>query len=216
MHPDIPPVGALLLIGPGCPHCAAMLEHLGTLVKEGIIGRFEVVNVMKHPERAGALGVQSVPWTRLGSFELEGAISLAELRRYAQYPEDIETLAPYFLQSLKTGKRARVEALARENPERLLALIRLLEDPESSMAIRLGVGAVLEELHGTGITEVLIPGLAEMTKYIDPLVRADACHYLSLIGHPSVMPYLHACAGDEDETVREVARDGLADLGNTN
>jgi thiol-disulfide isomerase/thioredoxin len=204
---------ALLLVGPGCPHCAAMLEHLGTLVKDAVIGRLEVVNVAAHPELAAELGVRSVPWVRLGGFELDGAASLGELRRCAEQPEGIDTLAPYFLRSLKTGKRVRVEALAREKPVRLLALIRLLEDPNSSMAIRLGVGAVLEELRGTDTAEVLIPGLGKLTKHADSLVRADAAHYLSLIGHPSVMPYLQACAGDEDETVREVAQDGLAELG---
>ena len=36
---------ALLLLAPGCPHCPAVLEGLSGLLKEGVIGRLEAVNV---------------------------------------------------------------------------------------------------------------------------------------------------------------------------
>ena len=63
---------ALLLLAPGCPHCPAVLEGLSGLLKEGVIGRLEAVNAAIHPERAAELGVRTVPWARIGPFELEG------------------------------------------------------------------------------------------------------------------------------------------------
>lgn len=210
--PTTPP-DALLLLSPGCPHCPAVLEGLSALVKEGAIGRLEVVNVAVHPDRAAALGVKTVPWTRIGPFELEGALTPAELRGWAQGADTIGGMAAYFLRLLKSGRRRRVEDMARSEPQRLLALVRLLEDTETTMAVRLGIGAVLEELQGSGLTEAMIPGLGALTRHADPHIRADACHFLSLIGGPAVVPYLRARLDDEEREVREIAAEVLEELG---
>ena len=68
------PADALLLIATGCNHCPAVLEGLSRLLKQGRIGRLDVVNLAVHPETGQALGVRSVPWTRIGPFELEGLV----------------------------------------------------------------------------------------------------------------------------------------------
>ena len=203
---------ALLLIAPGCPHCPAMLQALNVLLKEGVIGRLETVNVAAHPERAAALGVKTVPWTRIGPFELEGPVPPADLRRLAQQADSIEGMAQYFLEMLTTGRRHKVEQMARREPSRLQALVRLLEDSETSMAVRLGIGAVLEELQGSGVAEAMVPGLGALSAHPDPRTRADACHFLSLIGGPSVIPYLRARLDDEDREVREIVAETLAEL----
>lgn len=203
---------ALLLLAPGCPHCPAVLEGLGILVKEGVIGRLEAVNVAVHPERATALGVRTVPWVKIGPFELEGALTPGELRRWAERTGTLDGMADYFFEMLKSGKRARVEEMARQEPVRLKALVRLMERPDTSMAVRLGIGAVLEELQGSGLTEAMIPDLGALARSGDALARADACHFLSLIGGPEVTPYLRACLEDEDREVREIAAEALAEL----
>jgi hypothetical protein len=73
------------------------------------------------------------------------------------------------------------------------------------MAIRLGIGAVLEELHGTGFTEPLIPSLGEMLGAEDRLLRADACHFLTLIGGEGVRPFMKICQNDTDPEICEMA-----------
>ena len=57
VNQSIPPQ-AVLLIGPGCPHCAALLETLSKFVKSGEIARLTVVNVSAMPEQARELGVR--------------------------------------------------------------------------------------------------------------------------------------------------------------
>jgi HEAT repeat protein len=71
---------------------------------------------------------------------------------------------------------------------------------------------VLEELQGSGIAAVMVPELAALAKSGDALTRADACHFLSLIGGAEVVPHLRACLADEDSEVREIAADALAEL----
>jgi len=209
---DHSPPAALLLLATGCPHCAAVLAGLLPLIEEGAIGTLEVVNVAVHPERAQVLGVRTVPWLRLGPFVLEGSHTPAELRRWAEGADSLDGMAAYFHQLLTTGRRAQVEAMARQQPSRLRALAHLLADAETSMSVRLGIGAVLEELHGSGISEALIPDLAGLTQHADLLTRADACHFLSLIGGKDVIPALTACLDDQNGEVREIARESLDEL----
>lgn len=200
---------ALLLLAPGCPHCPAMLEGLSGLVKEGAIGRLEAVNIAVHPDRAAALGVKTVPWTRIGPFELEGSLTPGELRHWAEQADSLDGMADYFFQMLKSGRRARIEEMARQQPARLRALVRLMERPDTSMAVRLGIGAVLEELRGSGLAETMIPGLGALARSGDALTRADACHFLSLIGGAETVPYLRACLDDVNDEVREIAAESL-------
>ena len=203
---------ALLLLTTACPHCPSVLEGLIGLLKEGVIGRLEAVNIEAHPQQAADLGVRTVPWLRIGEFELEGAQTPGELRRWAELAGTQQGMAAYFFYLLKNGQRAKVETMARQQPQRLLALVDLLANAESSMAVRLGVGAVLEELQGSGVSAVMTPGLGQLTRHADPLTRADACHFLSLVGGEDIALYLRDCANDPDPTVREIAAEILAEL----
>lgn len=203
---------ALLLLAPGCPHCPAVLEGLSALLKEGVVGRLEAVNIAIYPKRAEELGARSVPWIRIGEFELDGVQTPGDLRRWAELAGTQQGMQAYFLQLLKNGRRAKVEEMARQQPQRLLALVELLGDADASMAVRLGIGAVLEELQPDGLAAIMVPGLGELTRHPDPLVRADACHYLSLAGGEEIAPYLRACLDDQDAAVREVVAEILAEM----
>jgi hypothetical protein len=204
---------ALLLVSPGCPHCAGVLQSLGHLVKEGVLGRLEVVNVAVHAEPAATLGVRSVPWIRIGELEFDEALPEGELRDWAARARSPDGMAFYFLHMLKSGRRGKVETMLRADPRRATVLVDLLRDSDTSMAVRLGIGAVLEELQGSGVTDGMISGLGALAQQGDPLTRADACHFLTLIGGPDIIPHLQACLEDEDEEVRSIAQEGLADRG---
>jgi hypothetical protein len=200
---------ALLLMTGGCPHCPAVHQALTGLLKDGVIGRLEVINVAVHVEEAEARGVVSVPWTKIGPYEIQGVVSSGELKRYAQGVNDDAVFDAYVLELLKTGKRARFEAMVKQQPERIHALARLMTNPDASMAIRLGIGAVLEELQGSGLTEPLIVDLSPMLDADDPLLRADACHFLTLIGGEAVRPYMQAGLNHADPEIREMAAEWL-------
>ncbi|MGE0081890.1 MAG: HEAT repeat domain-containing protein [Thiohalomonadaceae bacterium] len=204
MQPD-----ALLLVAPGCPHCPGVLDALGALVKEGVIGRLEVINVAVHPERAAALGVRGVPFTRLGPFELDGARTAAELRRWAERAAHPRGMAEYLEQMLAEGGLAKVEAMLAAEPARFPQLLGLMEDAELPLQVRLGIGAVIEGLAGTPVLQEAVPVLARLTGHADHRVRGDACHFLGLTLSPAARPALEACLGDPHPEVREIAREAL-------
>ncbi len=202
---------ALLLMTAGCPHCPAALQALTALLKEGSIGRLEIVNVAIHTEEAEVRGVKSVPWIQIGPFEVEGVSSPAKLRELANGVNDDAVFDNWLLETLKAGQRQKFESLVRREPRRIHGLARLMTNPETSMAVRLGLGAILEELQGSGLTEPLIPALGEMLKSQDRLLKADACHFLTLIGGEGIRPFMQGCLDDADPEIREMADEWLTD-----
>ena len=141
---------ALLLLTSTCPYCPTVLAALGDLVKSGDIGRLEVVNIGAHPEVAQQHGVRTVPWMRIGPFELEGLRSPAELKQWVERAGTPEGLAEYFHELLKEGALPKVSSQVARAPAVLDALLHLLGDPDTELTVRIGINAVFEGLEGSG------------------------------------------------------------------
>lgn len=207
------PPDALVLIAPGCPHCKMVLDGLLPLVKDAVIGKLEIVNVAAHPEQATELGVRSAPWTRIGPFALEGAQSPAALRSWSQQAGSLQGMTNYLRETLATGGLARAKQLLDEEPARIRAMLPLIEDPETPLQVRLGIGALLEGMTGGDELHGLAREFGRLTTHEDHRVRADACHYLSLTNNPEAVPFLRARLDDEQPEVREIAAESLEALG---
>jgi hypothetical protein len=214
--PARPPPHALLLVAPGCPHCATVLDGLAALVKEGTLGRVEVVNIAVEPEAARELNVRSVPWTRIGPFELAGLHSLEELRHWSALVGRDEGMTEFLADLLATGRRAQVAGRVRREPGLIARLADLIGDSDSELSVRIGVMATLEELQEEDLLTGQATWFMPLTGHADPRVRADACHALTLTGGPEALDTLRHCADDPDPVVRETAADGIDLLSRTN
>lgn len=206
------PPAALLFISSHCPHCPAVLAGLGELLKKARIGRLEAVNLEAQPEAGAALGVRSVPWLRLGPFVLTGARTPGELELWARRATDAAGMADAFHDLLKTGDLQQVLDLVAQDSTRLVALLPIVGNPEASMNVRLGAGAVLEDHAGTPALAALVPELGALSRHADSRVRADACHYLGLSRQPAARPWLQSCLADDSAEVREIAAEALEAL----
>lgn len=204
-----------MLLGPHCPHCAAELNSLSELVKQGVIAQLQVVNLGEKPEVAAELDVRTVPWVRIGEFELAGLHTETELRAWAELSGSEQGMTRYFEQRLGEGEVKQVLALIARKPGLLHALIGLVSDPEAKINARLGAGVIFEEYQGKPELLELVPGLGELTRHPDPRVRSDACHYLSLTHDASVRKYIEPLLDDDHAEVREVAEESLAELNET-
>ncbi len=200
---------ALLLLSSHCPHCPAVLQALGELVKTGAIGRLEVVNVEARPEVAAAHGVRSVPWTRIGPFAFGGVRSREELAQWAARADSPEGFADYFHVLLKEGGLAQVLDAVAQAPERMAALLPVIANPEAAMNVRLGASVVFERHAGSTALRQLVPQLGELAAHGDHRVRADACHILGLSQSPAARAYLEPLLTDDDAEVREIAAESL-------
>jgi thiol-disulfide isomerase/thioredoxin len=203
---------ALLLIAPGCPHCAAVLESLSTLVKQSEVGALEVVNVAVYPERAQDLGARSVPWLRIGDFELEGLHSLDELEQWAARAGSREGVVAYLQEQLAANRLARLEAMLAQRPDWLAGLVDLLADSRIDLKVRLGADALLEAVAEPEALRALQPQLEAMAADPEPRVRVDAAHYLAMTGSTSAARLLKTMLEDPDQSVREQAAEALEAL----
>jgi thiol-disulfide isomerase/thioredoxin len=208
----MPAPDALLLLSTHCPHCPAVLSALADLVKQGVIGRLEAVNLEQRPEVGQALGVRSVPWIRLGRIELAGVHSKPELAAWASKADSEEGVADWFHTLLKEGQLPKVQALIEADPGLLAALLPIVANVEASLNVRLGAGVLFEEFAGRAALRALLPRLGELSRHADARVRADACHYLGLSGDAAARPWLEARLGDDDADVREIAAESLQAL----
>jgi len=205
--PDAPE--ALLLLTSRCPFCPTVLAALSELVKGGRLARLEVVNIERRPEVAQALGVRTVPWVRIGPFELEGLRSAAELRQWAERAGCTEGMADYFNELLTDGKLDKTIELVRQDAARIGALLYLLKNPDTNLQVRVGLSAVMEALAGGEALKTRIDEIGALTRSPDAHVRGDACHYLSLTHSARAVPYLRALLADSERQVREIAADSL-------
>jgi hypothetical protein len=201
---------ARLLIAPGCAHCPIVLDGLSALVKDGRIGHLEVVNIAVHPEAAQAAGTRTVPWFTIGPFTLTGAHSPSELAEWAERARDGSGLTAYFSHLLESNRLDDVIGMLKRGEGNLEELVPLLEGLDTPMAVRIGVGAVIEEFADTDELAATVDSLAALVDSEEPQVRADACHYLGLSRSPAAIPFLEACREDDDEEVREIAAESLA------
>ena len=206
------PPRALVYIGSGCPHCPAVLDGLTRLVKDGRLARLEVVN-LSVAEPASGDAVRSVPWMRIGPFELVGAIPAGELADWAEWAATGEGWAAYYAHLLEHRRLDEVERLVRQRPATLIDLLDLLGAADTPMALRIGIGALLEGLAGGPILAAALPVLVQLTLSDLPQTRADACHFLGLAGDSQAIPAVRRLLDDEQPDVREIAGETLALLG---
>jgi len=203
---------AELVIASGCVHCPVVLANLAELVKTGEIGRLEVINIARHPEFAETRGIRGVPWMRLGPFELSGAHSRAELTELVRRAGSESGMMAYLRESLDGGELDQVIGACRRSPEMLKPLLALAGDLETPFAVRIGVGAVLEDLATDGLLGGLVEDVADLAASPHAQVRADAAHYLGLTGSHGARGALERLTTDEDAQVREIAAESLTEL----
>jgi len=207
------PPTALLVIGTGCPHCPVVLDGLARLVKDGSLGRLEVINATAEPDVAKKYAVRSVPWTRIGNFELTGLLTPSELADWVELATTGGGWGAYYVHLLENRRLDELEKRIRDRPSTLTDLIGLLTGEDTSMGTRIGISAVIEDLQGTSILAAIVPELEQLTLSESPQNRADACHFLGLSGESSAIPAVRRLLEDEQPDVREIAVETLALLG---
>jgi hypothetical protein len=200
---------ALMLLGTHCPHCPTVLRGLSDLVKSGAVGKLEVVNIELHPEVARTLGVRSVPWVRIGPFELEGLRSEKELRTWAEAAGTETGYASYLDELLSTGKIDRATKLVKTSPDAINALLSLFSSSETQLNTRIGISAIIESLAGSDLLQGIVDRLGELSQHGDPRIRGDAAHYLGLTGSEKATAYIKHLVDDPDADIRAVARESL-------
>jgi hypothetical protein len=198
-----------MLLGTHCPYCPTVLKGLEDLVKSGDIGKLVVVNLEQRPEVARELQVRSVPWVRIGPFELEGLRSEKELRMWAQAAGTESGFALYFDELLSTGKIDQAIRLTKNNTGAMKALLALFSSPETQLNTRIGISAMIEHFTGSDLLQGIVDDIGALSQHDDARIRGDAAHFLGLTKSKKATGYLEPLIQDPDGDVRAVAMESL-------
>ena len=203
---------ALLLVSTQCPHCASVMKSLSELVKQGDIAALEIINLEQKPEIADKYSVRSVPWIKIGWFELEGLHSQKELLDRARQAASDEGALAYLSEELLDGRVNKVLSLLESQHDLMKHILTLLADGDAKINIRLGIGVLMEEFAAADWFAPFIAQLAQLAQHNDERVRADVCHYLSLTEHKTAIAVITKLLNDDSEEVRDVASESLEEL----
>lgn len=201
-----------MLMGPQCAFCGPMMQALSELMKTGKIAELRILNIEKNLELAAEMGVRSVPWLRIGPFELSGSRTKKELSLWIERASSFDGISEYLSEILSEGKIKDASKLIHNYPQALQNVIDLMADPDEKINVRLGVGVLIEEMAETEAFRVVIPRLLAYLSHDDARIRGDACHYLSLTKDPAFVPQIEKLLTDESDEVREIAQDSLDEL----
>ncbi|MCW8929541.1 MAG: thioredoxin family protein [Gammaproteobacteria bacterium] len=199
-----------LFITSECPHCPNVLQALSELIKEGTIAELEVSNISLIPEKAQALNIRSVPWVKIGPFELTGKQTKSELQTWINRVQSETGMQDYFDELLKTGQLDKVIHLLKKDSELFRNLPLMMQNKKTSMGAKIGIGAIFEEFQGSQEIHQLIPMLSKLLKSDSANLRNDACYYLGLTESSDAITSIQSLADDETKEVRETVRDALS------
>jgi len=203
---------ATLFISGTCPHCPAMMLSLSSLIKSGKIARLDIYNIELNADAAKQHGVRAVPWVKLGPFELTGMRTQTELLQWIERIDDPSAMAAYFAEQITDGDMDKVRATIENDPPLFNALLQLMGTDDTSLSVRIGIGALMEDFAKGHLLNNNIDALGVFTLHAQPRVRNDACHYLGLSHNPAAEKYIRPLLNDSDAEVRDVAAEALQDI----
>lgn len=84
---------------------------------------------------------------------------------------------------------------------------------DERMRVRLGVTALVETLAGEDNALIrAVPGISGLLKDENATIRGDAANLLGIIGHHDALPFLKEALEDENQTVREIAKEAIEEI----
>jgi hypothetical protein len=206
------PILVTMVMGVQCSYCGPMMQALIDLMKAGKIGKLEILNIEENIDFVRQQGVRSVPWLKIGDFELIGKQTIDEIEQWLKRATSAEGMRQYIAQMLTQGDIKTILALVGKQPKVLATILSLLNAGDAKINIRLGIGVIMETYAETKIFKPYIAQLGAYLKHKDARVRADACHYLSLTKDKQQYKAIEKLINDESAEVREIAQESLVAL----
>jgi len=201
-----------LVIATGCVHCTSLMEIFNTLIKNGDIAQLNIRNLSVLPDVADTLKIRSVPWTKIGPFEFTGAMNRAEIMGWVEKLQSDQGMQDYLTHLLSNGELDHVFKLLNKQRDLLRLLPVIMQQENTPMGAKIGIGAVFEQFQGSRELQALIPRLGELTIKENDTTRIDACYYLGLTHSQEALAYLHPLLSDSNLELRETAAEAVTML----
>lgn len=217
MEDTIKPL-AELFVATGCNHCPIVLNELSELLKKGEISNLNVTNIAVNNERANKLNIRSVPWFSLSnknSFMIfAGEHSAKEINHWVTLSQSESGMKEYFEEFLTNGQLMTITQAIQFQPKIFASVIAMLKDDETSMNVRIGLDALLENFSGTTLLQQYSSELKNIANMDNIRLQIDALHYIALTADPKNKTFLSEKTQHKDKQIKDAAIDALETLNN--
>jgi len=207
-------VEVVLIIASNCIHCQQVLTAISELVKAAEIGELKVINITSAPEKAQEYNIRSVPFIKIGPFELFGAHSKEELIQWINRLDNPNGMQDYFNELFTQGELDKAYSMVQQDESLLTTIISMTAKSDTPLGSRIGISAIFEQMQGDIRLARHIPELADLTDSDSISVRTDAAHYLGLTENIKAIPWLEKLLNDENHDVKETAEEALSMIRN--
>lgn len=198
-----------LYIAPGCPHCPNMIKVASELVKNGDIGKLEIINIAIAQDLAQQASIRSVPTFRIGEVSLTGVHTAKELIQWVTKSASPEGLTDFFNQAFEQGQLNEVTKKVENKPVLLDHLLDMLADMETPFTSRIAISAVFEHFQNSAEIGELVPRLCDLAQDEHGSIRTDMAYILGLTGNLSAIPCLEKLVKDDFDDARETALESI-------
>lgn len=209
-------LSAELFIATGCSHCPVVMAELSQLLKNGKLGSLNISNIAVDNKRADQLNIRSVPSFILSgsdsSMLFSGNYTPAEIQKWTEIALSENSMVKYIESFLEQGELMAVTQAIQLAPETFTSVINMLKDEETSMHVRIGLDALLENFANTEILQQHIPSLLKLASENNVRLQIDALHYLALSGDKNIKAFLEEKTSDDDKQIKNAATEALETL----
>jgi len=212
----VQPPQAELFIASGCAHCPTVMSQLSELLKAGQLSQLKITNIAIDNERASQLNIRSVPWFSLSnsfsSMIFSGNYNAKEITQWVETSQTKEAMVNYIEVLLKEGNLMTVVQAIQLAPQTFSSVIDMLKDEETSIDLRIGLDALLENFTASDTLKQQTPALLKMASEDNVRLQIDALHYLALTADINNKAFIKEKTLHEDRQIQEAAIEALETL----
>jgi hypothetical protein len=212
------PPEADLFIATGCAFCPLVMNELSSLLKAGKLSVLKITNIAVNNERASQLNIRSVPWFSLSntssSMVFSGNYSAKEIAKWVEVTQSGNAMVEYIENFLASGEIMTLVQAIQLAPDTFSSVIDMLKDENTSMDLRIGLDALLENFAATETLKQHAATLKKMASEDNIRIQIDALHYLALTGDINNKHFLEEKSQHHDKQIQEAAIEALETLNN--
>ncbi len=215
MNLNTPP-SVELFIATGCAYCPIVLTELSENLKQGNLSSLKITNIAVENKRAEELNIRSVPWFSISNNQsfmiFSGNYTPKEIQQWLATSQNEKGMQEYIEDALATGDIMKINQTIQLKPSILANIISLLSNEDTSMDIRIGLDALLEQFSGTKILQNYSTELKNIAASNIPRLQIDALHYVALLGVAENKSFLQDKINDKNPQIKEAAIEALETL----
>jgi predicted metal-binding protein len=213
---DAIPLSVELFVATGCNHCPIVMTELSEQLKKGSIASLTIHNIAVDNARAEELNIRSVPWfslTNHHSFMIfSGNHSPKEIQEELKNAQAADGMKLYIEDCLSKGELMTVYQAIQIRPDILSNVIAMLADEETSMDIRIGLDALIEQFSKTETLNKHADDLKKIALINIPRLQIDALHYIALTGNIENKLFLQEQTKNTNPQIKEAALEAIETL----